>query len=214
MLGGTFDPVHLGHVSSARQVADALALEQVLLVLCPNPYHKPERTPTPIEHRWAMLEAATLGDPVLTPCDIDMAREGPTYTVDTLEALRPRFRGASLHLIVGIDAYAEIDSWDRSERLLELAHIVVTTRPGHALPPDGVLPPIAAQKDCCYDRGIGCFRHKSGHLLLVHPLDGLDISSSAIRAIAASQGDVSPLTGEPVARYIRSHHIYQKGGPI
>jgi nicotinate-nucleotide adenylyltransferase len=214
VLGGTFDPVHLGHLASARQVAAALALEEVLLVLCPHPYHKSSHTRASIAHRWAMLRAATEDDPLLMPCDVELGREGPTYTVDTLETLRQDLPRAELHLILGIDAYVEIDTWHRPERLLELAHIVVTTRPGHDLPAQHVLPPIAARSACCYDSRIGRHRHSSGHLLLVQPLDGLDISSSEIRSIAATGSDVDHLTGASVGRYIRQHDLYRRGSSI
>jgi nicotinate-nucleotide adenylyltransferase len=112
-------------------------------------------------------------------------------------------------LIVGVDAYAEVDTWHRPEQLLELANLIVTTRPGYPLASSAVAPPVAGRGDCCYDPLIGGHRHKSGHRLFVHPLDGLAISSSDIRRRASAGLDVSDLTGPEVADYIRSRRLYE-----
>lgn len=213
VLGGTFDPIHLGHLSSARQVAAAQRLQKVLLVLSARPPHKPRHKPAPLEHRWAMLQLAVRGDPLLAASDVEMQRSGLSYTVATLEALAANETDTDLYLIVGIDAYAEIDTWHRPDRLLALAHVVVTTRPGYVLPPEGVLPPIAARNACCYDSAIACHVHKSGHRLLVQPLDGLDISSSDIRARVSMGLPVAEDTGEAVAAYIRRHSLYAEEVP-
>ena len=209
MLGGTFDPVHLGHVASATQIGRALALERVLLVLSARPPHKPTHHPASIDDRFAMLELAARNDAMLSPSDLEMRRSGPSYTVNTLEELRARHPGRELFLIVGIDAYRDIDTWHHPERLLELANVVVTTRPGHKMRENDVLPPVAGRKDCGYDPTIGCQRHKSGHRLLIHHLDGLDVSSTEIRRRARLGLDVSDLTGAAVADYIRAHRLYQ-----
>ena len=98
-----------------------------------------------------MLEIATRGHPTLSPCDLETERSGPSFTVDTLAELHALHRDTELFLIVGIDAYREVDTWHRPEQLLELANVVVTTRPGHDLRPEEVLPPIAARADSGYD---------------------------------------------------------------
>jgi nicotinate-nucleotide adenylyltransferase len=209
VLGGTFDPVHLGHVASATQVAEALALDTVLLVLSARPPHKPSHRPAAIEDRWAMLEIAATGHGALEPSGIEIEREGPSFTVDTLAALHARQPAAELFLIVGIDAYREVDTWHHPERLLALANLVVTTRPGYETSQNDVLPPVAGRQDCGYDPLIGRQKHKSGHQLLVHRLDGLDVSSTEIRRRARAGHDVSALTGAGVAAYIRAHRLYQ-----
>jgi len=209
VLGGTFDPVHLGHLASATQVARAERLERVLLVLSARPPHKPTHRPASIEHRWAMLEIATRGRSEITACDLEVRRAGPSFTVDTLAEIGLAHPDAELFLIVGIDAYREIDTWHRPDLLLDRANLVVTTRPGHEMDPADVLPPVAARKDCCYDPAIGCQRHKSGHKLLTHRLDGLHLSSTEIRQRAAAGSDVTAMTGAEVARYIRENRLYQ-----
>lgn len=209
VLGGTFDPVHLGHLASATQVARAFDLTTVLLVLSARPPHKPTRQPAPVGDRWEMLRLATRSQALLHPSDIELRRPGPSYTVDTLLEVTRQHPGCEVFLIVGIDAYQEVNTWHRPERLLELANIIVTTRPGFPLPASGVAPPFAARGECCYDSSIGGHRHQSGHRLFVHTLDGLTISSSEIRQQAAAGVDVSDLTGREVAAYIRSHRLYE-----
>jgi len=156
-----------------------------------------------------MLRQATRHHPILRPSDLEMLRSGPSYMVDTLRTVAQSEPGRDIFLILGIDAYAEIDTWHRPEDLLPLAHIIVTTRSGHDLPRSGIKPPVAARADCCYDSEIGCHKHKSGHRLLVYHLDGFDVSSSEIRRRAASGMDVAELTGPEVAEYIRTHHLYE-----
>ena len=156
-----------------------------------------------------MLEIATRGRADLVPCDVEVKRPGPSYTVDTLHELASRHPDAELFLIIGIDAYREVDTWQRPERLLTLANVVVTTRPGYPMDPRDVLPPVAARDQCCYDPAIGCLRHKSGHRLLTHRLDGLSISATEIRQRAAAGLDVGDMTGVDVARYIRANRLYQ-----
>jgi nicotinate-nucleotide adenylyltransferase len=159
-----------------------------------------------------MLQLATRGDPVLEASDLEIRRPGPSYTVDTLCEVAQRQTGREIFLIVGIDAYAEVDTWHQPERLLELANIIVTTRPEHHLPAHGVQPPVAAATECCYDSRIGGHTHRSGHRLFVHLLDGLTISSTQIRRRAALGLDVSTLTGPEVAEYIRTHRLYEVRG--
>jgi nicotinate-nucleotide adenylyltransferase len=181
-------------------------------MLSARPPHKPLHHPASIEDRWAMLRLAARARPLLDPSDLEVRRPGPSYTVDTLREVAHAQPDREIFLIVGIDAYAEVDTWHHPEQLLELANVIVTTRPGHPLPPHGVEPPVAGREDCCYDPAIGGHRHKSGHRLYVHLLDGLTISSSEIRRRAAAGLDVSDLTGPEIAEYIRNHRLYEVSG--
>jgi nicotinate-nucleotide adenylyltransferase len=193
-------------------VAAAFDLTTVLLVLSARPPHKPTHVPAAIEDRWSMLQLVTRDRPWLQASDVEIQRPGPSYTVDTLRELARCRPGEEIFLIVGIDAYLEVDTWHQPEQLLELANIVVTTRAGHRLPPHGVQPPIAAAAACCYDPPIGGHTHKSGHRLFVHLLDGLSISSTEVRRRASLGLDVSDLTGPAIADYIRAHRLYEVPG--
>jgi nicotinate-nucleotide adenylyltransferase len=209
ILGGTFDPVHLGHVASAEDVARAYALDRVLLVLSARPPHKEEHAHATVADRLAMLRLATAGRPPLEACDLEVRRPGASYTVDTLRELLRATPGAELVLIVGIDAWREIDTWSRPGELLELARVVVTTRPGAEFPPAGLLPPVAARADCCYDPVIGCYRHKSGHELTAHPFAGVDVSSTDIRRRIRAHLPFDHLVPSVVADCIRERRLYR-----
>ena len=211
MMGGTFDPIHHGHLSSARQTALAFGLERILLVLAARPSHRTARPVAMVEDRLAMLRLATDGDPLFEVSDVEAARPGPSYTYDTLVLLAERFPATKLHLIMGIDAFAEIDSWYRSGEILELASVIVTTRPGHDFPASGPELPIAARDAACYDSTIGCYVHTSGHVLVGHPIDGIDVSASQIRRRVRERLGLDELVGAAVADYILEHEIYGAG---
>jgi nicotinate-nucleotide adenylyltransferase len=117
-----------------------------------------------------------------------------------------------LYLILGIDAYRDIDTWYRAGELLALANVIVTTRPGQAFPSGGPEPPVAAREACCYDPGIGCYLHESGHVLVGHRIDGINVSASEIRSRVREGLPIDHLTGAEVARYIRGHRLYGDAG--
>lgn len=227
VLGGTFDPVHLGHLASAREIAAELALERVLLVLSARPPHKHGVAAAPADLRWQMLTLAVgdvedgraelpesrgcgAGDAArLEPCDVELRRGGPSWTVDTLRELARAHPSAELFLILGIDAYEEIDTWSRPGELLELANIVVTTRPGRPFPHDAPVPPVAARRHARYDPAIGAWVHSSGHIVRGLRIRGLDISATDIRRRVAEGLPVSHLTGPSVARLIHDQRLYR-----
>lgn len=210
ILGGTFDPVHLGHLQSARATASAFDLDRVLMVLAARPPHKPTAHYASVRHRLAMLELATSEQERLETCDIECRREGPSWTLDTVAELSRRWPAAELYLILGIDAYLDIDSWRRPDAILEHCNIVVTTRAGEDFPSDAPLPPVAARKVTCYDSSIGGYKHRTGHILVGHPINGLDVSASTIRRRLAANLPVEHLTGPAVASYISRHGLYRE----
>ena len=240
VLGGTFDPVHLGHIASAKEIAEAFGLERVLLVLSARPPHKPEGEAAPAADRWRMLELACdeakndpaprqradrediagrdepvrRAAPVLEPCDVEMRRDAPSWTVDTLGEIAALHPDEELFFILGADAYAEIDTWSRPRELLELANIIVTTRPGWSdvhVVGECVHPPVAARDDARYDPSIGVFVHTSGHKIHGHRIRGIEVSSSEIRSRVRAGLPVEHLTGNAVSRYIHDHGLYAAG---
>ena len=130
VLGGTFDPPHVGHVSVARELADALDLDEVLWVTSYDPPHKDSRAVTPFPLRAEMARAAAGADPRFRPVELERELETPSYTVRTLEALSRARPGASLFLILGADQYASLHAWWRPEELGRLATLVVVPRGG------------------------------------------------------------------------------------
>jgi nicotinate-nucleotide adenylyltransferase len=128
LLGGTFDPVHFGHLRSALDVADALSLDQVRLIPCSVPPHRQQPIASAAERR-LLLELGIKNHPLLTVDDRELHRDGPSYTMDTLLDVRADFPDNPLFLIVGTDAFSNLTTWSRWEQLLDVAHIVVMTRP-------------------------------------------------------------------------------------
>lgn len=161
VMGGTFDPIHHGHLVAASEVASAFHLDEVIFVPTGQPWQKSDREVTPAEDRYLMTVIATAENPQFSVSRIDIDREGPTYTVDTLRDLRALHPDADLFFITGADALAQILSWRDSEELFSLAHFIGCTRPGHVLtdaglPVGGVslveVPALAISSTDCRDR--------------------------------------------------------------
>jgi len=139
VMGGTFDPVHHGHLVAASEVAQVFTLDEVVFVPTGQPWQKDDRQVSPSEDRYLMTVIATASNPRFSVSRIDIDRGGPTYTIDTLRDLRAE-RGdeAELFFITGADALAQIMSWQDVNELFKLAHFVGVTRPGHRLTGDGL----------------------------------------------------------------------------
>ena len=208
ILGGTFDPVHLGHITSAEQIARAFQLDFVLLVLSARPPHKGERAHARAEDRMTMLRLATAGHPELVACDLEATRAGPSYTVDTLRELRRVYPKTEMFVIIGIDAWSDVDTWKRPEDLLALAHVIVTSRPGLDFPDTGVVPPVVARAECWYDPTIQSYHHKSGHRLIAHPIEGINASSTDIRHRARQGESLKGLVPDTVTDFIQTKGVY------
>jgi nicotinate-nucleotide adenylyltransferase len=130
VFGGTFDPVHLGHLVSAEQCREQARLDQVLFIPAARPPHKLDRPTTPWAQRVEMLRLALAGQPAFRVDELEKERPGPSYTVDTLEELRKRSPELSLHLILGADCLPDLAQWHEPVRLFELAKVLVVARPG------------------------------------------------------------------------------------
>lgn len=161
VMGGTFDPVHHGHLVAASEVASVFGLDEVVFVPTGHPWQKTHRAVSPAEHRYLMTVIATASNPRFTVSRVDIDRDGPTYTIDTLRELREQREGAELYFITGADALEQIIGWKNSDDLFSLAHFVGVTRPGHrlsgaGLPADRVslmeVPAMAISSTDCRDR--------------------------------------------------------------
>jgi nicotinate-nucleotide adenylyltransferase len=161
VMGGTFDPIHHGHLVAASEVADRFALDEVLFVPTGRPWQKLEREVSRAEDRYLMTVIATASNPRFSVSRVDIDRRGPTYTVDTLSDLHVALPDAELYFITGADALAQILSWRDVDRVFRYAHFVGVTRPGFELGddhlPDGVaslveVPAMAISSTDCRER--------------------------------------------------------------
>jgi len=162
VMGGTFDPIHHGHLVAGSEVASLFQLDEVVFVPTGTPWQKAESEVTPAEDRYLMTVIATASNPRFTVSRIDVDRDGPTYTIDTLRELRgQRGPDVELYFITGADALGNILTWRDADELFELAHLVGCTRPGHRLAdpglPDGrvslvEIPALAISSTNCRDR--------------------------------------------------------------
>jgi nicotinate-nucleotide adenylyltransferase len=203
VLGGTFDPVHLGHVRPALELLQALSLREIRFVIARIPPHR-DPPKASAEHRWRMLELALQAHPGLIADDRELLRDGPSYTVDTLRGLRPE-QDETLCLIMGSDAFVGFTAWRCWQGILRLANIVVITRPETHLPARGVIGELLQQRRV--SKADDLARCASGGILpwTVRPVD---VSATAIRSGLAAGRDVSSMLPAPVLRYIRSHGLY------
>lgn len=192
ILGGTFDPIHHGHLVIAEEAREALGLERVLLVPAATPPHKPDRPLTSPEHRLAMTELAIAGNPAFSVSAIEVERDGTSYTVDTLEALA-REGITEPWFILSAEALAEFPSWHRPDRILELCRLAVVPRSGHEM------------LDAAWVR-----EHFPGREARLRFLPGplLPISGSVVRRRAAAGRSVRYLVPDAVAGYIADHALY------
>src|SRR5579884_3765395 len=187
-MGGTFDPVHNGHLVAASEVASRFDLDEVVFVPTGNPWQKEERVVSPAEDRYLMTVIATASNPRFTVSRVDIDRPGPTYTIDTLRELRSIYGPAvDLFFITGADALAQIIDWHRSAELFQLAHFIGVTRPGHRLSDPGF---------------------PDGGISLVE-VPALAISSTDCRARVAAGQPVWYLVPDGVVQYIAKRRLYR-----
>ncbi len=210
-LGGTFDPVHLGHLRAALEVAEALDLPEVRFVPARIPPHKLGEPVTPAEHRVAMLRLAIRGERCFRLDLRELTREGPSYTIDTVrsylaEGLYPTF-------IMGLDSYLEVSTWHDYPALLAACDHAVMTRPGYDVQPLEKTVPLAVARRFWYDPAISGYRHEEGSVLRFVPVTRMEISSTRIREVAGAGRSVAYLVPRPVERYIRSRQLYRGGPP-
>lgn len=189
VMGGTFDPIHHGHLVAASEVAAMLDLDEVVFVPTGRPYQKTgSRVVTDAEHRYLMTVIATASNPRFTVSRVDIDRQGETYTVDTLHDLHKLRPNADLFFITGADAMNQIVNWKRSEELWDLAYFVGVTRPGHDLQ----LPEAG-----------------KGRISLME-VPAMAISSTDIRTRAAAKMPVWYLVPDGVVQYINKYELYSQ----
>ncbi len=204
ILGGTFDPIHYGHLRPAGEVLRALELAEIRFIPAANPPHRHAPVATATQ-RLRMVELAIGDIPGFVVDDREIRRGGPSYTVPTLESLRREFGARPLCLLMGMDAFEGIETWHQWQRLPELAHLVVMTRPGWAFPPGAALPAWARERleqepDKLAQAGAG--------KIYFQAVTPQDISATQIRGAIAGGNPVEGFLPSSVLEYIHTHRIY------
>jgi nicotinate-nucleotide adenylyltransferase len=206
VLGGTFDPIHYGHLRSAVELCERLHLSQLRLMPCAVPSHR-ARPQCSAQQRAAMVELALKGASRLIYDGRELQRKGPSYTIDSLMELRAELgENVSLSLVMGCDAVLGINSWHRWEEILDWAHVLVIARPGWILPERGEVSQWLAQNRLGEPQGLV---EKGSGSIYIEQLRPLDISSTEIRKLLASGQSVRYLMPEPVLDYIEEHGLYE-----
>ena len=195
ILGGTFDPIHFGHLDAADAARRALQLDRVLLIPSFDPPHRPADPMASGFHRFALVALAIQGDDALSASDMELTRTGPSYTADTLRAVaRQGWRPSQIFFILGSDAFAEIATWREYPAVLDSANFVVIARPGTTLDAATARTPS--------------LRGRLGQSIFLVEARTRDVSSSTIRARLATRQPIDDLVPAAVARHIAAHHLY------
>ena len=205
VFGGTFDPIHYGHLRTAYELQQAVSLDEVRFIPCGDPPHKSITAANALQ-RFEMVEIAIRDHDKFIADDREVIREGASYTVDTLESLRSEYPNASLCLILGMDAFLGLPKWYKWQRILELANIIVAHRPGWRKPTDGRLKEILMDQGTAFPGELHW--HHAGRIY-IHAVTQLEIASSRIRDLVQAGNNTRFLLPDEVNEYILNSHCYK-----
>jgi nicotinate-nucleotide adenylyltransferase len=212
IFGGTFNPVHMGHLNALTTVHSRMNLAKIVVMPAARNPLKPETEGPTDQQRLDMLQLGLSEFPFLEVSDMEIKRGGASYTIDTVQEFSKTVRPEDLYLIVGLDAFEEFDKWKSFEKVLELANVIVVTRPNHTLPfseddlPAGLRPLVAA-----FDRQYVALH--SGRSIEFVRLNDLDISATDVRKRLRSNRNVDRQLSIKVEEYIRDHSLFAPLGP-
>lgn len=204
IFGGTFDPIHYGHIRTAFEMLEVLNFDEVSFVPSGDPPHR-GRTFANAEQRLEMVRVAVRGQPRFSVNDCELRREGPSYTIDTLTTIREERPDVAVGLIVGMDAFLGLTSWHRWNEILDLAHLVVAHRPGWHIPDTGDLGELIAKSGTKEVTDL----HESSHgCVFVHAVTQLEIASTEIRELISDGRDPRFLMPDAVRDVILESRCY------
>jgi len=217
LFGGTFNPIHFGHLEVARDVQAGLALDQIIFIPAAVPPHKTPGWIADAEDRLAMLHVALADRPSFFASDVELRRDGPSYTIDTVHYYKSCYQGkGELFLIIGIDAFLEIDTWKAYEELFESIQMVVMSRPQAQHPePEGLQPQIETYLQSTISSGYGyskdrnCFMHVFYQPVIPFAVRPVAISATQIRDRIKDNQSIKLLVPEGVAAHINQRGLYR-----
>jgi nicotinate-nucleotide adenylyltransferase len=207
LFGGSFNPIHLGHLRAAEEDREAMSLDLIYFVPAASPPHKPSIGLAPAEHRLQMVRLATKGNRYFMVSDVEVRRSGSSFTIDTVRHFRATMRAhAELYLIMGGDQFAELDTWKEADELTCLCNLIVHTRLSEKQP--GAEGSLAMFSRFGYTKSDKLYVHHSGHTLHFVRTTFFPISASVIRRKLAVGESIRYLVPSDVADYIERHALY------
>ena len=208
LMGGTFNPVHLGHLRIAEEARELCRLDRVLFIPAGDPPHKPLAGEVSFARRREMVRLAIAGNPAFELSDVEGQRGGKSYSIDTIGYFHTQRPADRLFFIIGSDSFLEIGLWHRYAEIFRLCSLIVVERPGRTVADPLEALPVAIRGEFSYTDAPRRLQHASGHL--VHVLKGrpLDISSTVIRSLVAAGSPITHLVPPAVEAYIKSQRIY------
>lgn len=210
IFGGTFNPIHLGHLRVAEEVRETLGLDKVVFVPAYIPPHKVEDALMPASMRTEMIRLAISGNPGFELSDIEIKRGGRSFTIDTVRELKSKDPDLSVSLIIGNDSFNDITTWCEYEDLFRLASFIVVHRPGYAIKKPAEVLPVELARKFWYDSDSERFVNSYGTTITYVPTTLYEISSSDIRRKAACGLSIRYLVPEALERYIIEKGLYRK----
>lgn len=204
ILGGTFDPIHLGHLRMAIELQQSLSLDHVRIIPCYQPVHR-KNPEAPAHQRLKMIEIAVQTEPALRVDACEIERKGPSYTIHTLQFLREKFPHQPLSIIMGIDALLSFTSWYQWESILKLSHLIIAYRPNYQLPQTGIVSELLNTHSVTDRHRL---REIEGGNILLHPVTSIDISSTDIRKQISQGRNIRYLVPDSVYDFVKKNAIY------
>jgi nicotinate-nucleotide adenylyltransferase len=212
LFGGTFDPIHLGHLRAAEEIREELSLDRIIFIPAAIPPHKDKTHITPSRHRLEMLMLAVSDNHSFEICDYELKKTTTSYTVETLRFMNAAHRDSEFYFIVGNELFSEIETWKEYNALFKLSNFVVITRPGYSGGSSEKLP-LALKNDFSYykeNANVISYKDQSSKIIAYTKIRGLEISSSEIRHYVMSGKSIKYLVPAAVEKYVLENNIYSR----
>jgi len=210
LFGGTFNPVHWGHMRAAEEIREEFDLSQVIFIPTNIPPHKESEEIVPADHRLKMLDLAVEDNPYFFISDVEMKRSGKSYSVETVSHFKHTFgEKLDLFFILGMDAFLEITSWKSYQEILSLCNFIVMSRPPYEIKELQKIIPSQVKKEYRYQPDEKRFIHSSNVSIYFRDITHIDISSNSIRTLIKDGSSIKYLLPERVENYVKEHKLYR-----